>query len=303
MTDATPPADNARVAAGLTMMAIAMVTVPAMDAVAKYLSATLPPVQISFGRFVVPTLLLLPVILWRAGLRGLVPPDFWMHCARGAGISLATVFFFSALKEMPMADTAAIFFIEPLILTIFSAVFLGERIGWRRMLAVAIGFAGAMIVIRPSFAEVGLVALMPVGAALCFAGYMILTKIMAGRSDPWTMQFMAGVSGSALMGLLMLIGLGPEGITTPGPQELGLLVALGLMAIAGHTLIIMALQRVDAAGVAPFQYLEIIGATFWGYVVFSDFPDAVTWLGVAIIVGSGIFVYIRERKAGGAGVV
>lgn len=294
---------NARAATGLTMMAAAMLAVPVMDAIAKYLSATLPPVQISFGRFLVPAFLLLPVILWRDGLRGLVPPEFWLHCLRGAGISLATVFFFSALKEMPMADTAAIFFIEPLILTIFSAIFLGERIGWRRILAVAVGFMGAMIVIRPSFSEVGPVALMPVGAAICFAGYMILTKKMAGRCDPWTMQYMAGVSGAVLMGLLMIAGLGFDGIVTPGSTELGWLVALGLMAIGGHTLIILALQRVEAASIAPFQYLEIIGATFWGYMIFSEFPDAVTWLGVAIIVGSGIFVYIRERKAGGAGVV
>lgn len=280
---------------GLSLMAVAMITIPVIDAIAKYLSSYLPPLEISFARFFILIFILAPIVVYRSGWRGMVPPQLWLHFLRGIGIAGATGFFFSALQSMPMADTAAVFFVEPLILTLFSAVFLGETIGWRRIMAVCVGFCGALIVIRPSFADVGYTALLPVGAAFCFAGYMTVTKMMAGKCDPWTLQFTAGVSGSLLLGGMMLAGMGGEGVRMPMLSELGLLIILAVIALICHTMIISALQRVEAASLAPFQYLEIIGATIWGYLVFQDFPDMMTWLGVAIIVGAGIYVFQRER--------
>ena len=298
---ATPlPADPARVASGLAIMAAAMLVVPVIDAIAKIMSAQMSPLQISWSRFAITLVVLLPFILIRGGgLNALRPPHFWLHMLRGAGIAGATAFFFGALASMPMADVAAIFFVEPLILTIFSAIFLGESIGWRRITAVAVGFVGAMIIIRPSFADVGLTALLPVCAALCFAGYMVLTKILAGTTDPWTMQTMSGISGTALLGALLLVaqGGGAVEMVMPDAMQAGQLVVIAAVAITCHTAIIFALQRVDAGLIAPLQYLEIIGAVGYGYLFFDDLPDAITWVGIAIIVGSGIFVFHRERVA------
>jgi len=297
MTISPLPADPARVVSGLGVMAGAMLVVPIIDAIAKIMSAEMSPIQISWSRFAITLVVLAPVIVLRGGWGALRPPQFGLHMLRGAGIAGATVFFFGALASMPMADVAAIFFVEPLILTLFSAMFLGERIGWRRIMAVAIGFAGAMIVIRPSFAEVGATALLPVCAAVCFAMYMTLTKILSGTTDAWTMQTMAGISGTVLLGTILLIAdmSGAAEAVMPTMEQAGLLLVIASVAIACHTAIIFALRRVDAGLIAPLQYLEIIGATFYGFLFFGDFPDAMTWLGIAIIVGSGLFVFHRQR--------
>lgn len=283
-------------------MTIAMLVVPLVDAIAKHLSATIPAVQIAWLRFVVGSSLLWPFVIWRSGLSALRLPHLGLHFLRGAGIAGATAFFFAALAFMPMADVAAIFFVEPLILTLFSAIFLGESIGWRRILAVLIGFGGAMLIIRPSFGEFGMVALLPLGAAICFAGYMTITKMLSHSTDPWTLQALANLSGVITLGVVVLLHAPTrEALSMPAPIEAGLVMAIGLIAIFCHTLIIFALQRVGAGVIAPFQYLEIIGATFWGYLIFFDFPDALTWLGIAIIVGSGIYVFYREQKQEAAG--
>jgi len=297
MTISPLPADPARVVSGLGVMAGAMLVVPIIDAIAKIMSAEMSPIQISWSRFAITLVVLAPVIVLRGGWSALRPPQFGLHMLRGAGIAGATVFFFGALASMPMADVAAIFFVEPLILTLFSAMFLAERIGWRRIMAVAIGFAGAMIVIRPSFAEVGATALLPVCAAVCFAMYMTLTKILSGTTDAWTMQTMAGISGTVLLGTILLIAdmSGAAEAVMPTMEQAGLLLVIASVAIACHTAIIFALRRVDAGLIAPLQYLEIIGATFYGFLFFGDFPDAMTWLGIAIIVGSGLFVFHRQR--------
>jgi len=278
-------------------MATAMLVVPIIDAFAKHLSATIPAIEVAWLRFVVGSSLLVPFVIWRSGFNALRLPRMGLHFLRGAGIAGATAFFFAAVAYMPIADVAAIFFVEPLILTIFSAVFLGESIGWRRVMAVLIGFAGAMLIIRPSFSEFGAVALLPLGAAICFAIYMTITKILSKSADPWTLQALANVSGFITLGVVVLAHSPTRtALAIPSPIEFAQVVLIGLVAIFCHTLIIFALQRVSAAVVAPFQYLEIIGATFWGYVFFADFPDALTWLGIAIIVGSGIFVFYREQQ-------
>lgn len=297
MTNAAiTPADSKSAASGLLIMSAAMLIVPVIDAIAKHLSVSISPLQISWSRFALTMLVLCPFVVMRGGLRALLPPHLVLHFFRGFGIAGATAFFFGAVAVMPLADVAAIFFVEPLILTIFSAIFLGEGIGWRRILAVVVGFAGAMLIIRPSFSEVGIVALMPLGAAFCFAGYMVITKKLAGSCDPWTMQAMAGISGTLLLGALMLAGDGAGWleIVTPSAVEMGWLCVIAAVAMLCHSLIIFALQRVDAGVIAPLQYLEIIGATFWGWLIFKALPDPLTWLGIAIIVASGLFVFYRE---------
>ncbi len=285
-------------ATGLMFMATAMLVVPVIDALAKNLSDTIPAIEVAWLRFVVGSLFLVPFVLYKNGSGALWIPRMGLHFLRGAGIAGATAFFFAAVAFMPLADVAAIFFIEPLILTIFSAVFLGDHIGWRRISAVIVGFAGAMLIIRPGFGEFGAVALLPLGAAVCFAGYMTLTKILSDSTDAWTMQALANLSGIITLGFVILIHSPTrDALAFPAPVEAAQIVMIGVVAIFCHTLIILSLKKVRAAVVAPFQYLEIIGATFWGFVFFRDFPDLQTWIGILIIVGSGIFVFYREQAA------
>jgi S-adenosylmethionine uptake transporter len=280
----------------MLLMLLAMLILPGIDAIAKWLSGAISSGQIAWSRFFFQTLLMLPLYLRTRG--PLQTSALGLHALRGTLIALATLLFFSALKYLPLAEAIAIFFVEPLILTLLGALFLGESVGWRRLTAVAVGFAGALIIIRPSFHTLGLPALLPLGTALSFAVYLILTRKLAQHEQPERMQFYAGVFGGLVMTLALLAGSATDiavlSFVWPDGAQWWLLAGLGIIATTGHLLVVHAFRRASAGLLAPFQYVEIIGATFLGLIFFGDFPDALTWAGVAIIVGSGIFVFHRE---------
>lgn len=278
-------------------MVIAVLLLPGIDAIAKYLSGSVSAGQVTWTRFVLQSLFLLPLCLRLPG--ALLQPPLGLHLVRGALLALTTVLFFYSLKSLPMADAIAIFFVEPLLLTILSAVFLGEAIGWRRISAVLVGLIGALIVIRPAFASIGFTALLPLMAAACFAVYMLLTRKLVAYTEPMRMQFYAGVTGAAVMSVALLVGntLGVEAIAVLNPTlpQWGMLLALSIIATVGHLMITHALKHTPAALLAPFQYVEIVGATILGFLVFNDLPDTTTCFGIAIIVGTGLYLFHRER--------
>ncbi len=279
-------------------MLLAMLILPGIDAIAKWLSNGISSGQVAWSRFFFQTLLMLPLFLRTRG--AIVTSALPLHALRGALIALATLLFFSALKYLPLADAIAIFFVEPLILTLLSALFLGESVGWRRLTAVAVGFAGSLIVIRPSFSVLGPPALLPLGTALSFAVYLILTRKLAQHEYPERMQFYAGVFGGIVMTAALAVGSVTDvavlSFVWPDRLQWVLLAALGVIATGGHLLVVHAFRRAPAGVLAPFQYVEIIGATILGLVFFGDFPDATTWLGVVIIVASGMYVFHREAS-------
>lgn len=287
--------------AGVALMALAMLFIPGIDAVAKYVGGQgVPPLQIAWSRFLFQILFVAPIVLALVGVAGLWPKRMGLVALRGVLMGLATFFFFTALQYMPMADAISIFFVEPLILTILSAVFLGERIGWRRVSAVLIGFAGALLIVRPSFVDVGWPALLPIATAFTFAIYLLLTKRLVDE-HPLTLHLWAGVGGFASLGVLMAAGAaaGAPAFAPiwPSAAQWSLLALLGVIATGGHFLIVLAFRRAPASLLAPLQYLEIVSATLLGFLIFGDFPTALTWLGVALIVGSGLFVIWRGRAA------
>lgn len=277
----------------MLIMVVAMLLLPAIDALAKVLAATVPAGLIAWSRFAFQSALLAPAAL---KMRHSAQP---VHAARGALLAVTTLMFFAAVRVLPLAEAISIFFVEPLILTLLSAVLLRESIGWRRISAVIVGFAGALIIIRPSYEIFGLHALLPLGAAFCFALYLILTRRIAPREDPTTMQFHAGFYGFLVMSAGLAAGWAFDiGVLTPvwpTMTDWVLLALIGVVATVGHQMVVHAFRRAEAAILAPFQYLEIVGATAYGFILFGDFPDATTWLGVAIIVGSGFYVFHRER--------
>lgn len=282
---------------GMAMMAIATLMAPGTHAIAKSLGDTMAPAQIAFVRFFFQFVLLLPIV-W-IGQDGRIPLPSPTQAIRGVLLASATLFFFWGLTYMPLADSAAIFFVEPLILTILSTLFLGESIGYRRLLAVVIGFAGALIVIRPSFDAVGPAAILPLLAALCFASYLAITCGHASSEDARTMQFWVCVFGATALFAAMLIGTGNSievlRPSWPAVDDWILLIGLGLIATLSHTLAINAIRLTPAGILAPFQYLEILGATVLGIIIFSDLPDVAILIGTAIIIGSGLYVFRRER--------
>jgi drug/metabolite transporter (DMT)-like permease len=275
---------------------------PGMDALAKLAGEAIPVGQILAFRFCIQALILVPLALALGMLARPSVREAGLHLLRAALILSATGFFFTALKFMPIADAIAIFFVEPFILTLFGALFLREAIGWRRLLACAVGFGGALLVIRPSFASLGPVALLPLGTAVCFALYMILNRVTAKRQGPVALQAWTALMAAVI--ILPLIwafeGSGNAALdpVLPEGRFWAYLIGVGVVATISHLLISGALRYAPAATVAPLQYLEIIAATGLGYLIFNDFPDAQTMVGVAIIVSSGLFVIWREQQAG-----
>lgn len=295
---------------GMVIMALAMIILPIMDAIAKILAVDyeVTAAQTAFGRFFVQAALLAPIILVALGARALVPKNTMLNLLRGVLMGLAVMIFFATLKYMPIADALAVFFLEPFILTILSAIFLRETIGWRRWCAVCAGFVGAMLIVQPSYKVFGPISLMPVATAFLFAVYLLLTRRLGDRDNPLTMQFAAGVGGVLILSAVLLASdeMGWETFARPEIPEPGvrwvLIFALGCLATVGHLMVVVAFRAVSASVLAPFQYLEIVTATLLGYTLFNEFPDALKWLGIGIIVASGIYLFTRERKVALIGV-
>ena len=296
-TSGAGPAAQRSPELGMGLMTLAMLMVPGIDAIAKLLSATLAPGQVAWGRFVFQTALLLPVMLVLRARIGTAQPG--IHAVRGTLLAAAILLLFWALKYLPIANAIAIFFVEPLILTLMSAAFLGERLGVRRLAAVLLGLAGALVVIRPNWAVYGWAAVLPLGTAVCFAGYLALTRHAAAAEHPLTMQFWAGVFAALVLTVAIaggqVAGLSAIDPAWPATREWALLAALGLLSAIGHVMLAFAFRFTEAGILAPFQYLEIISATLLGVVLFGDFPDAITWAGTGMIVAAGLYVFLHER--------
>ena len=282
----------------MVMMIAAMLMLPGIDAIAKWLAGSVSSGQVTWSRFFFQIILMSPLLLRTQG--PWVTPALALHAARGSLIAFATLLFFSGLAFLPLADAIAIFFIEPLLVTLLSALFFKETIHWRRMSAIGLGFVGALIIIRPTFSEVGFAVLYPVGAAFCFSFYIVLTRKLVRHEDPIRLQFFAGIFGCLVMTVALAYGTSREvAILTaawPTTHHWLLLGALGLIATVCHLLVVYAYRLASIGILAPFQYVEIIGATILGLVIFHEFPDAATWAGIAIIVGSGMYVFHREAK-------
>ena len=280
----------------MLMMIVAMLALPGIDAIAKWLAGSISSGQVTWSRFFFQIIFMSPLLLRTRG--PWLTPALWLHAARGAMIAFATLFFFSGLAFLPMADAIAIFFIEPLLVTLLSALFFGEAIHWRRISAISLGLVGALIIIRPSFSEVGFAALYPVAAAFCFSFYILLTRKLVRKEDPIRLQFFAGIFGCLVMSLALGYGSTSEivilDVAWPNQYEWFLLGILGLVGTICHMLVTYAYRLASIGILAPFQYVEIIGATILGLIVFNDFPDAITWLGISIIVCSGMYVFHRE---------
>jgi drug/metabolite transporter (DMT)-like permease len=287
---------------GMTIMAGAMIILPTMDAIAKYMATFegMSPGQITFYRFFFQLVCTLPLLVTMLGASALSAKRPWLNLLRGMLHGAASLLFFVAVKYMPLADVFAIYFVEPFMLAALSAIFLGDRVDWRRWLAIAVGFGGAMIVIQPSFEIFGLKALLPVACAFLFALYLFMNRAIGEADSPLTMQTMAGIGGTVFMAVSLWTGstLGNPDFAPSLPTSwLGLVLLLILGSISGyaHMLVVRAFRLAPLSLLAPFQYFEIISATVLGYALFGDFPNAAKWLGILIIVGSGLFIIWRER--------
>ena len=283
---------------GALQMCAGMLIIPFLDVFAKLLGATHGPFEITFWRFFMQSALMLPFVimlrLWT------VPPGtLVLQAVRGLLLAMATVFFFAALKHLPMAEAIAIFFAQPMILTVLSALILGERLRARRIGAIIAGLIGTLIIVQPTILIFGWPAILPLGSALSMALYMVLTRKLSSDVNPYQMQFLGSVAAMIGLGLIVLAGtvfsLSGASMSTLTEREVTWVVGMGIAATLGHAFIVFAAEKAPANLLAPFQYVEIIGATALGYLVFSDIPARSTVLGVGVIVLSGLYLFHRER--------
>ena len=284
---------------GILLMVGFSLIAPLMDSFAKLIGDAVAVGQIAATRFAVQSALLLPLAILMGWLHRPGGSEIGLHLARSLLLMVATAFFFTAVRYMPIADAIAIFFVEPFILTLLGGWLLGEQVGPRRYIACAVGFGGALLIIQPSFQELGAVAFLPLVTALCFAFYMILTRRMATRMHPISLQVYTGLA-ALLIAVPVLWAFNDSGVAPldpvwPEARELKLLAALGVVATLSHVCISFALSLAPASVLAPLQYIEIVGATFFGYYIFGDLSDGLTFVGIALIVGSGLYVFVRER--------
>ncbi|MFN2307704.1 MAG: DMT family transporter [Paracoccaceae bacterium] len=282
---------------GMILMAVAMLMLPIGDTFAKYLTGSLHPIEVTFARLIAQGLFFVPAaLLLRHRLKGAMFSP--VIALSGALVMVTLTALIWAFSVMPIATAIAIFFVEPLILTALVGPLLGEKVGPRRMAAVGVGLVGALIVIRPG-GGFGAAALLPLLAAFAYALNMIVLRRASQVRSALTVQ--CGATFYACLGMAVLFAvLAGTGAIVPSfrslaPLDWGAILAAGLFAAGSFILIAEAFRRAEAGTLAPFQYLEIIGATAAGYLVFGDFPDLWTWVGIAIILASGLYVFWRER--------
>jgi drug/metabolite transporter (DMT)-like permease len=299
-TSLSKPQSETRIVHGLGLMMIAMLIAPLIDIFSKLSTGLASPTFITAARFVFQAICMLPIVMWNGSWRSFSWKLSFYHAIRAAIITLSMICFVAALAVMEVADAIAIFFVEPVILTVLSSIFLKETIGWRRYAACAVGFLGAMIVIRPSFREIGFIALLPIVTALCVAIFALMTRALAHREDPWAMQFQMALWGIPICIALLLIGdrtdIAFMASVMPDWLTFSWLAGVGIAASVSGILGVYAYRAAPASVIAPLQYFEIVTATLLGWLVFGNFPDSVKWLGISIIIGSGLYIIWRERR-------
>jgi len=268
---------------------LAWVMLPIMDGFAKYLSVDMPVLQITWARYFFTVVFTLPVMFffYRKQLVWTDKPK--LQLVRGLILLFANISFFYAISVISLAKALTLAFIAPLIVTAFSPMLLGEKVGVRRWTAVIIGFVGSLVVIRPGFVELNLASFSALGTGVMYGFYLIITRKLSTSDNPLLTLLLTGV-----VGLVAVSGAMPFVWVNPSLSQWSMMVSIGIFACVGHLFLILSLKYADASKLAPFSYFEIITNITIGYYFFSDFPDNWTFLGLAIIVISGIYISRRE---------
>lgn len=277
---------------GILYMLFAFVMFTGIDTLSKLMGQDgYHPVQISWGRLVIQLILLLPFVM-RTGFKQVVSTGHpYMQTVRGIVMIIAAIAFVAGLETLPLATMTSINFVSPFLITILSIFFLKEHVGYHRWVAIAIGFTGALIVIRPGAGAFDIGALYALTAALAWAVGVVTTRYVQREDNALTTIFYTVAIGTVVSSFIVAPYWKPiEG------NALYYLVGIGLLSTAGQLLMIASLRHAEPSVVAPFTYTQLIWATLIGYVVFGDFPDSWTWIGSGIIIASGLYVWHRERQ-------
>jgi len=270
---------------------LAWAILPFMDTIAKYLSSELSFFQITWARYFFTVLFTLPFMFFffRKNLTWTTQPK--LQIFRGLTLLFANVLFFYSISVISMAKALTLAFVAPLITTALSPIFLGEKVGFRRWSAVIVGFVGSLIVIQPGFIEFNLASISALGTGFFYGIYLVITCKLHSSDSPLLTLLLTGVVGAVLASFFV-----PVVWINPTFNQWSLLALMGIFACLGHLFLILSLKYADASKLAPFGYFEIVTNVILGYYFFGDFPHYWTWVGLATIVCSGIYISLRERS-------
>ena len=301
---------------GIALIVIGMFAISINDMLIKDLSGGYPLHEIIFARSAIGLVLCLVIVAFDGGLAVLKTSTPFLHALRGILITIANMTFFLAIAAMPLADATALFFVAPLFITILSVPLLGEKVGGRRLLAVFAGFAGVVVMLQPGSSMMSMtasraIALLPIVAALAYAFTQILTRRLgiASRASALavyiqftfvvvslTFGFVAGDGRFAADAPNESIDFLLRAWCWPEPGDIWRLLTLGVISAVISYTVSAAYRSANAATIAPFEYVELPMAIFWGWLLWNEFPGPLTMTGIAMIAGSGIYVFWRERQ-------
>ena len=275
----------------ITFNLLAWVMLPIMDGFAKYLSADLPVLQITWARYFFTVAFTFPIMFFffRKNLVWTDKPK--LQFIRGLILLTANICFFYAISIISLAQALTLAFVSPIIVTILSIFYLKEKVGIHRWSAVIIGFIGVLIIIRPGFLEINFASISAIGAGTAYAFYIIYTRKLSFIDSPVVTLLFTGVVGCILISLIL-----PYYWTNIDLRQLLLLILLASIGALAHFLIILSLRLGEASKLAPLGYFEISTNILVGYMFFGDLPDIWIYLGLSLIVFSGIYIFIRENK-------
>ena len=269
------------------------------DAVFKTMAGEASVIAVAAIRFILGAVMLSLLLALREGAGAFWPRSPWLQFARGAGVAFASLFFFSAIFVMPLAETMAITFVAPILTALLSGPLLGERVRRHVYLASFAALAGVLLILRPNFEEYGLIAILPLGAAVCFSLVVIANRASAGQGSALSMQVYMSVVSAVILSLAAIAGhfsgLSALQVSVPDGTIFARCLAVACLASTAHYLIFVGTQRAGASAVSPMSYVQMVVATLLGWLLFGDLPDTMTYLGVAVIIASGLYLWTSGK--------
>src|SRR3954463_6070167 len=275
---------------GIALVLLSTIFLGCSDVTAKYLSSSLPSIEITWIRFVTFALMFTPVMLPGSPLHAMRTERLGLQLMRGAALLGSSLFFISGLRFLPIAEASATGFVAPLFVTALSIIFLGEKVGRRRWMATALGLVGVIIILRPGSGAFHPAAFFPIVSALAWACTLIMTRIMSGSERAVTIMTYSSIAGVCILSALV-----PFVWIAPSWHDILFGVFIGIASTAGQWIVVLAFRYADASVLAPFSYTQLLWVSILGFVVFGEVPDIWTVTGAVFIVASGLYTAHRER--------
>ncbi|WAG76599.1 DMT family transporter [Metapseudomonas furukawaii] len=292
MAASTPLSGANQPLRGILLVVLATFLFAGHDALSKYLGGLYPVIMVVWARYLVHTLLMAGIFLPGAGLRVLRSRRPGLQVLRALSLLSTSLLFTAGLQFIPLAEATAVNFLAPVLVTALSVPLLKEKVSLVQWLAVVMGFIGVLVIVHPGGELFTPAILFPLGSALGFCFYQLLTRKLAAHDSPTTSNFFAGLCNTLVMSALV-----PFFWQLPNWEGWLLLLALGAAGMTAHLLLTQAFRQAPPALLAPFGYCQIVFAGLLGFLVFSHTPEASTLAGIAIICLSGLGAAWMQRKA------